>query len=120
MTNEPIDKYFGIPLSEWIDKTPNELEVDAVGLWQIIPVGRDSFGLQGLPLDDFVRRSIVALICRGAVPVRPAAAEQGFWARQFQYGESAEEIATKIIEEWKASGIDPDQDGVWFSLPRSS
>lgn len=116
MTNDPIDKYFGIPISEWIDKTPNELAVDAVGLWQIIPVGRDSFNLTGGDLEEFAKRSIIALINRGAVPVRPAPAKDGFWEKQLQYGNSPDEIANAITEEWKNSGVDPDHDGIWFSI----
>lgn len=61
-----VDKYFGIPLSEWIERTPNELEMDAVGLWQIVPVGRESFGLEGEALKDFVRRSVIAPRISGA------------------------------------------------------
>jgi hypothetical protein len=116
MINDPIDKYFGIPLSEWIDKTPNELEVDAVGLWQIIPVGKDGFNLSGTALEEFTKRSIVALINRGAVPVRSLPAKDGFWEKQFQYGNLPNEIANKIIEEWRTSGVDPDHDGIWFSI----
>lgn len=77
MSIEPVDKYFGIPLSEWIKRTPNELEVDAVGFWQIVPVGRDSFGLEGGELNDFVRRSIIALLEKGAAPVRPSINSMG-------------------------------------------
>ncbi|WYX25629.1 hypothetical protein WJ969_07865 [Achromobacter xylosoxidans] len=72
MNNEPVNKYFGTPMSEWIARVPNELGVDAVGLWQIIPVGADHFGLSGAELEDFSRRCIVALLEKGAVPVRPA------------------------------------------------
>ncbi len=116
MINDPIDKYFGIPMSEWIDRVPNELEVDAVGLWQIIPTGRDSFNLSGEELEDFARRCIIALIAKGASPVRPATSNDGFWQHQPQYGKSPEEVANKIIEEWKNSETEPNHDGIWFSL----
>ena len=116
MTTEPVDKYFGIPLSEWIHRTPNELEVDGVGLWQIIPVGRDSYSLEGEALNDFVRRSVTALIRRGGVPVRPAKGRGKFWERQAQYGKTPEEIATNVVTEWQNSGVDPNEDGLWFAL----
>lgn len=111
MTEEPVDKYFGTPMREWIARVPNELEVDAVGLWQIIPVGIDSFGLSGGHLDDFARRCILALLRRGAVPVRvpsdvPATEYQG----------SHEEIADLIINDWKAGTLVADDDGLWFAL----
>jgi hypothetical protein len=116
MTNEPVDKYSGITMSEWINRVPNELEMDAVGLWQIIPTGRDSFQLTGKALDEFAKRSIIALIDRGAVPVLPSSTGQGHWKQQDQYGSSSTEIADKILNEWRQSGRDPDHDGLWFSL----
>jgi hypothetical protein len=103
-------------MSEWVARVPNELEVDAVGLWQIIPTGRDSFNLSGKELEDFARRCIIALIERGAVPVLPAEAENEFWKEQKQYGNSASEIADSIVKEWEQSGRDPDHDGIWFSI----
>ena len=116
MTREPVDKYFGTPMSEWIAKVPNELEADAVGFWQIISTGRDSFKLSGKGLENFARRCIIALIERGSVPILPAKAEHEFWKKQDQYGNSPSEIADSIIKEWKELGRDPDQDGIWFSL----
>jgi hypothetical protein len=116
MKAEPVDKYFGIPLSEWIEKIPNELEMDAVGFWQIVPVGKDNFDLEGDALKDFARRSIVALIKRGAIPVRPSCEKDKFWEAQFQYGILPEEIADSIIVEWLSSGEDPNEDGLWFAL----
>lgn len=111
MTQEPIDKYFGTPMSEWIARVPNELDMDAVGLWQIIPVGIDSFGLSGARLDNFVRRCIIALLRRGAVPVR---SPSGPTATEYQG--SHEEIANQIIQEWKAGTPVADHDGLWFAL----
>ena len=116
MKREPVDKYSGTPMSEWIARVPNELEADAVGLWQVIPTGRDSFNLSGKALEDFARRSIIALIERGAVPVIPAEPDGEFWEKQEQYGNLASEIADNIIKEWEESGRDPDQDGIWFSM----
>ena len=116
MTSEPIDKYFGVPLSEWVSRIPNELEVDAVGLWQIVPVGRDNFELSGECLREFVTRGVVALLSAGAVPVRPSPEKNVFWVRQSCYGVGVEEIAKNVVEEWEKSGTDPDQDGLWFAL----
>lgn len=116
MTSEPIDKYFGIPLGEWVSRIPKELEVDAVGLWQIVPVGRDNFGLSGERLRDFVTRGVVALLSAGAVPVRPSSEKDVFWVRQTCFGIGIDEIAKNVVEEWEKSGVDPDQDGLWFTL----
>jgi len=97
--------------------TPNELPFDAVGLWQIIPKGRHDFGLSGDKLIDFTRRHILALLARGAHPIRFG--ESGDkWEVQTQYGATPEEIAEGIIAEWLASGQkDPDVEGLWFGLP---
>ena len=113
MNQEPVDKYFGTPMSEWVARVPNELEVDAVGLWQIIPVGIDYFGLSDNALEDFSRRCITALLQRGAVPVRPAPAPK-YWEPETAYRGTHEEIANQIINEWKAGKLIPDHDGLWF------
>ncbi len=115
--NEPVHRFFGHSIAESIEKTPNELEIDAVGLWQIIPQGRWDFGLSGEALEDFTKRHIVALIKKGAIPVRSVRKGEKFWEPQLQYGTSPEEIADRVIAEWKSSGVDPDVSGVWFALP---
>lgn len=117
MTKEPIDKYFGVSMSEWIEKVPNELDVDAVGLWQIIPVGIDSFGLEGDGLDEFIHRCIMALLQRGAIPVTALSGVEG-WIPDIAYRGSHEEIAKQIINKWKSQELVPDHDGLWFSLPK--
>lgn len=114
MTNEPVDKYFGIPMSEWIARVPNELDIDAVGLWQIIPVGIDSFGLSGWRLEDFGYRCIVALLQQGAIPVKSMLGVSG-WVPETKYRGSHEEMAIQIINDWKAGELVPDQDGLWFA-----
>lgn len=116
MTIEPVDKYFGISLSEWIERTPNELEQDAVGLWQIVSVGQENFDLDRKMLREFVRRSVVALVRKGAVPALPSSGENKFWERQDKYGYDPEEIATNIVSEWQRPEKDPDENGLWFSL----
>jgi hypothetical protein len=116
MKDEPLDKDFGISISEWIERTPNELEADAVGLWQVVRVGRESFLLDEDALNNFVRRSVVALVGRGGMPVRPSAQEGVFWEAQEHYGSTPEEIADAVVAEWHRSGVDPDEDGLWFAL----
>lgn len=116
ITNEPRHQYYGTPLSEWIERVPNELPADAVGLWQVVIGGREGFGLVGEPLESFVRRCIWALVDRGACPVVAANKPGIYWERQPQYGASKEQIADLVIREWKESGVDPDHDGIWFAL----
>lgn len=115
MTIEPIDKYFGIPLSEWINRIPNELESDAVGLWQIVIAGKDNFGLSGEDLKRFVERGVATLLRNGATPVRASSRSDAFWEKQFFYGENEEDIVKNVILEWINLGRDPDQDDLWFS-----
>ena len=116
MTAEPVNKYFGTPLSEWIDRIPNELEMDAVGFWQIIADGRDGFELTGDMLRDYVRRALAALLKRGAVPVLPSCEEGVFWVPQDSYGNNVDSMVCNIIDEWERAGVDPDHDGLWFAL----
>lgn len=112
---EPIDKYFGIPISEWISRLPNELEVDAVGLWQIIPVGIENFGLSDDLLEDFTYRCIIEILRKGAVPVK-SVPDISDWIPEKKYHGSEEKIAKQIIDEWKAGELVPDHDGLWFAL----
>jgi hypothetical protein len=51
MNNERVD-YDGTPMSEYIASIPEELPRDAVGLWQIVPAGRNGFRLTGTELND--------------------------------------------------------------------
>ena len=67
---QPTHRFFGYTIDESVELVSNELEHDVVGLWQIIPKGREDFGLTGDALVDFARRHIIALIKKGAVPVR--------------------------------------------------
>ena len=120
MNQEPIHKHYGTPLTEWIERIPNELPRDAVGIFQIVPAGRDGFGLEGEELAEFVRRSIHRLLDAGAVPVRGGKGTGYEWVRQSQYGSSKHEITEALIIEWQAMPDDPlllCGQGIWFALP---
>ncbi len=121
MNKEPLHKRYGTPLSEWIELIPNELPRDAVGIYQIVPAGRDGFGLTGDHLVDFVRRSIHGLLDAGAVPVRGGKGTGYGWVWQRQYGTSKDEITEALIAEWQAMLDDPlvlCGEGIWFALPK--
>lgn len=120
MTKSARHKTYGHTVQEQISFFPGELPVDAVGLWQIVPSGRDAFGLTGAELDDFVRRSVLALLAAGAVPVRHKPGSDFEWDQQPQYGHSPDGIADAIVSEWHKM---PDDQlalvgEVWFALPR--
>jgi hypothetical protein len=111
-------KLYGHTVAEHIRTVPDELPVDAVGLWQIVPAGRDGFDLRGSELAEFVHRCVLALLERGAKPVVGGGGNEYDWILQPQYGEANEEVANAIVNEWIALGsVDPDPGGLWFALP---
>ncbi|MEN6586584.1 MAG: hypothetical protein ABFE02_11150 [Sulfuricella sp.] len=118
MSVERRHRHFGDTIAEYIEKVPNELQIDAVGLWQVVPVGRYDFDLHGEELVDYVRRNIYALLERGAKPVVGATDGVHYWELQTQYGSTSEEIVNAVVTEWLAAGGgDPDPGGLWFALP---
>lgn len=118
MNAEPINKYNGVTLSDWIKACPNELDIDAVGLWQIIPTMRRGFGLSGGDLDQAVRDALRALLARGALPVVGSTSDGiGYWTHTPRYGEEASATVEAVIAEWHAMGRAPDVGDVWFALP---
>jgi hypothetical protein len=60
MSGELRDKFYGSTIDERLMQVPNELAIDAVGLWQIVSFGRQGFDLSGEPLNEYVRRHILA------------------------------------------------------------
>lgn len=114
--SHPRHRIHGYSIEESIEGIVSELEYDAVGMWQIVPKGRDGFGLEGDELMRFVRRHIEALLKQGALPVRGVTGEN-IWIVQKDYGDTIEDVAESIIQEWLESGQDPDVGGLWFALP---
>lgn len=120
MTSDPRHKDYGYSIEHAISMIPGELSIDAVGLWQIVPIGRDGFGLSGQALTDFVRRGISALLDAGAVPVRHQSGSGYDWTPEKQYGQSAAQITDAVVREWLAMPDDPLAlcgEGVWFAKP---
>lgn len=97
-------------LAEHIQTVADELPVDAVGLWQIVPAGRQGFGLSGADLEEFVCRCVFALLERGAVPVIGGDGAKFDWLHKPQYGEINADIALVdvVTQEYKAFGIESD------------
>jgi hypothetical protein len=126
---------YGHTIAEHIQTVPGELPIDAVGLWQILPDGRECFGLSGDDLIEFVRLCIFALLEKGAVPVSGGKGTGYDWVHQPQYGKTKEDIADAIINIWQAwlaaverGDIVVSDDlgemwfaiGIWFALPEHS
>lgn len=117
MIDDVRDKYCGETVAEWLETLPYELERDAIGLWGIIPVGRHTFGLVDSDLVEFTRRALLAVLQKGARPVRGANNPER-WIAADEYGDIPEQIADAVIAEWLASGAgDPDVGGLWFATP---
>jgi hypothetical protein len=97
---------------------PNELEIDAVGLWQIVPALRTAFGLTDTALEHAVRETLNGLLAREARPVVGSSAQDGCWVPVDRYGNDPTAIADAVIAEWQAMARDPDVGDVWFAHPR--
>ena len=120
MSEEPRHKYFGDTLSDFIVQIANELPVDAVGMWQIVPHGRRGFGFDGDALTDFVRRCIAELLSHDAVPVIGGGTPH-HWIAQKQYGSKPGDIIDNVVREWLANGArNEDPGGLWFALRAGS
>ncbi|MGV2982012.1 hypothetical protein ACERNI_17730 [Camelimonas sp. ID_303_24] len=116
MNDEPINKYYGTPMSEWIEGIPLDLEDDVVMMVEIFPRGRDSFGLAGEELENFGYRCILKLLEAGASPVWPSGGDEGVIV-DTKYQGTSEQIARQIVDEWKRGDMRENYDGLWFSLP---
>lgn len=109
-------KFFGTTAEEWLKLMTNELESDAIGLWQIVPVGKYDFELDLSDLEEFTRSSLNMLMLKGAVPVK---GKDGLWVLEGKYGKNSEEIINNIISTWiNTASPDPDVGDVWFTLPQ--
>lgn len=116
MTNEPTHRFFGITATEWITRVPKELPFDAVGMWQIVGVGRHDFELEGAKLDEFVAAAVRELLRHGALPVTASDVTHGSW-RVVQLGSlDAEQIVNEIIQDWKARGRGESPSELWFAI----
>jgi hypothetical protein len=117
MTSEPVDKWTGTPLSQWLELVPGELDVDAVGFWQVIPALRISFGLDDADIERFARLAISNLLAHGARLVVRSGAPGEYWSEVATYGTTPEENIDGVIGEWHALGRDPDVGDLWFARP---
>lgn len=117
MTSQPSHRHFGTPLSDWMAAVPNELEIDAVGLWQIVPALRKAFGLSDVALERAVRDTLNLLLAREALPVVGSSTRNGTWEAVDRYGNDPTAIADAVVAEWQAMARDPDVGDVWFAHP---
>ena len=112
------DEVFRQTVLEYIQTVSGELPIDAVGLWQIVPAGRQGFKLNGDDLTEFVHRCVFALLESGAKPVVGGNGTAYDWIIQTQYGDTNERIVGAVVEEWLAFGGGGwGAGGLWFGLP---
>lgn len=96
-------------MDEWAALVPNELERDAVGLWQFYSALQDSFGLHGDRLHHWTKKIVESLVERGAVPVdgvefRPVA----------DHFVDSKPSVERIMEHIRSLTGDPDFSEIWF------
>jgi hypothetical protein len=105
----------------WIALIPNELNDIGVGLYSVIYDGRYGFGLEGPALVDFVRRSLHALVERGAVPRQWGSPSDPQRNIPLHYGsDTPDEIVEGVIADWLAAGGgDLEWGDFWFALPKT-
>ncbi|MDX8503809.1 hypothetical protein [Mesorhizobium captivum] len=104
---------YDMSAAEWIALVPNELAIDAVGLWQVIPVGRHEFELVDEDLEEFTKQALNSLLTKGAIPVT---GQDQRWVAEQQYGTKPEEIIENVVKKWLSKGMrDPDVGDVWFA-----
>ena len=114
MDRDKLHRSFDTSAGEWIALIPNELQVDAVGLWQIIPVGRHEFGFEGRDLEEFTRGALKGLLAKGAMPIT---GQEKVWVVEPRYGTKSDEIIDKVVKTWLSEGMrEPDVGDVWFGL----
>ena len=112
---EPTHRFSGTPLSEWILLVPNELPIDAVGLWQIAPVFEHDFGLSGPALEEALRQTVRGLLAAGAIAVEMSPPSPRWVARSDLAG-SGEDCVNRVVQYWRDLGREPDVGDVWFAL----
>jgi hypothetical protein len=98
--------------ADWVALVRNELDIDAVGLWQIIATGRQEFGLDGEDLETFVRTALRGLLAKGAIPIT---GRDKTWVAEHKYGAGPDEIIESVVQVWLSKGMrEPDVGDVWF------
>lgn len=115
---EPRHRHWGTPLSDWIRRVPHELEVDAIGLWQIVPVLKHDFALTGVSLQSATARCIERILERGARVVQGSAHPGQFWEYVLEFRDgNATEAADRIAREWADRDDEPGFGDLWFAIP---
>jgi hypothetical protein len=108
---------YGTPIEETVEAFPNELPIDAVGLWQIVNSLKRGFDLENPELAKYVQKSVEALLKAGAVPVI-GSTEDKYWHRASGFGGQDKEVIEQVLAYLQRLGRDPDFGDIWFALPK--
>jgi len=103
-----------------IKERPMELDIDAVGLWQIIRIPK-KLKLSENEFKKHIYNVIISLMENGAVPVISTENEGYEWEEINTFGKTFEEIANNISNKWynnmNINNTIFDMGGVWFARP---
>jgi hypothetical protein len=116
--SEPRERETGATIDEFLRVAPDELQIDAVGMWQIVAMGKGGFELTDAQLVEFVRRYIRVLLEHGAKPVVGVRSGPTHWLVQEQYGSMSADIEDAVIDKWQRSPEIAEPGGLWFARPR--
>ena len=99
MNDDQLRDKDGHTVEEVLEGIGSTLAIDDVGLWDVVSVGWQGFGLKGDGLSDFVRGAIVALAEHGAKPVVVVAVALPWWVHREGVNPAFPERAT---HEWRS------------------
>lgn len=102
---------------EWFRLSVDEAKRDPVGLWEMVKVGRQGFGLSGDDLEIFVSDFILQMLRSGARGIVGDKGARFGWSPVSQNHMEPQAFAESLIANWRTSKIDPDIDGIWFAFP---
>lgn len=119
MNSELRHRTYNTTMRDWIDHVPKELDDIGVGLAELLDDGKYGFGLDGAALVDFIRRSLHALLDKGAKPRHWGSPSHPDRNVMLHYGnDTNDEIVEGVIADWLASGGgDLEWGDFWFALP---
>ena len=119
MIDERKHRIHGESVRDWIRYLPVELDDIGIGLHAIVQTGRYDFELADSELTEFIRRSIGALVQKGARPEHLSSRSHFDRRVKLHYGsDTTEEIVEGVIADWIASGAkDLEWGDFWFALP---
>jgi hypothetical protein len=122
MIDQKRRKFYDDTVREWIHFLPADLDDIGAGLHAIVQTGRRGFEFENAELIEFVRRSLRALVDKGAKPRHWGSRSQPDRNIMLHYGnDTHDEIVEGAIADWLASGAgDLEWGDFWFALQTAS